>query len=160
MLSPLEIAQVAILSLVGLAVSTLDIRFRIIPNWISLLVLVAGLVFSLASGGLGLAGSALLHAVVALVAGMALFAAGAIGGGDAKFYAAVAAWFGFRDALFLFVTVALSGLVVFIAWFVVRRLVARKKVFGGGEDPFAKLPYGVAIALGASVSTLALGLRA
>lgn len=159
MLSPIEIAQAAILAGAGIAASASDIRLRIIPNWLSGLLLVGGLAFSLAAGGWPLLGSAVLHFAVALVGGMVLFAAGFIGGGDAKYYAAIAAWFSLRDGLFLFVCVALCGLFVLVGWFLTRRLTVGNAEKGMSGDAFAKLPYGVAISLGAVVSALTLAMR-
>lgn len=159
MLSAVEIAQAALLAVAGLAASTSDIRYRIIPNWLCGLLLVAGLAFSLVVGGWPMLGSAALHFLLALIGGMLLFAAGVIGGGDAKYYAAIAAWFSLRDGLFLFVTVALCGLFVLVGWFILRRLSGQKAKERGSEDAFAKLPYGVAISLGAVVSALTLAMR-
>lgn len=159
MFGPYEIAQIAILAIAGLVVSVSDVRLRIIPNWLCALVLAGGLIFALVSGGWPSLGSAAMHFVLALLGGMLLFAAGVIGGGDAKYYAAVAAWFSLRDGLFLFVSVALCGLFVLVGWFLARRLTAARSLGPGVQDSYAKLPYGVAISLGAVVSALSLALR-
>lgn len=130
-----------------------DITRRRLENRLCLAILLAGLAASFLIGGWSLAGSALLHAAIALLGGMALFAAGVFGGGDAKFYAGFAAWFPLQQGLYLLVSVALSGLVLLAAWMILRRL-PRKQADGlvgiaeQEQDLFAKLPYGVAIALG------------
>ena len=91
-----------------------------------------------------------LHFAIALAIGMALFAMGWFGGGDAKLYAAIALWFDLGHALHLFVAVVLSGLVLAIAHLGVR-LVRR----GGGARRLlkdSKLAYGIAIAVGALIA--------
>lgn len=157
--SGLELAALAVLSGIGVVAALLDIRERRLPHWLCAATLVAGLATSLAVGGPELALSALLHAALALLGGMMFFAAGLIGGGDAKFYAAVAGWFAVRDGLYLLVNVTLGGLVLLLLWTLLRRKRPHPSLAPPAEgDPFAKLPYGVAIALGgvASYAMLAL----
>ena len=89
----------------------------------------------------------LLHAFIALVIGIGLFALRVIGGGDAKYYAANAIWFGMDSALRLLVSVSLAGLVVLIIWALWRRLHGLR-AFSRGHDDTSKLPYGAAIAIG------------
>lgn len=137
---------------IGLTGAWLDFRTRRLPNWLCGLGLVAGLAFALATGGWSLAGAALLHALVALVIGAGLFALGGIGGGDAKFYAALAAWFPISAGLGLLVCVSLTGLVLLIVWLLVRRRLIRSYSGLPKDSEFRKLPYGVAIAGGALVA--------
>ncbi|MDE2561354.1 MAG: prepilin peptidase [Sphingomonadales bacterium] len=143
-------AVLVVLCLVG---AWLDTRYRRLPNWLSLLALVSGLVASVVLTGFGAIGSHLLHSLVILVIGMALFRFGLIGGGDAKFYTGIAAWFSLAQAPRLLLSISLSGLVLLIAWFVWRRL-AGKRVRKGAEAGEDKFPYGVAIAAGAILSVL------
>lgn len=131
----------------------LDLTQRRIPNWLCGLTAVAGLVAAAWLDGFGGLGSHALHMIVALLGGMALFALGGFGGGDAKFYAGVAAWFGFGEGLRLLLCVALSGLLLLIVWFVYRRIrgipVRRAK-----DGPWDGLPYGIAIGGGAITAML------
>lgn len=126
-----------------------DIRWRRLPNWLALAALVLGLVFAFSTGGLSALGWHGAHMAIALIVGMGLFAIGAFGGGDAKFYAGVAAYFSLGDAVQLLLWVSLAGLVTMIAWFALIRLplLAERK----REGDFAKFPYGVAIAIGAAL---------
>lgn len=151
-MSSTELGLLLALVLIGLVASYLDLFRRVLPNWLSGVAFLAGLAGTLVEGGAAMAGSALLHAFIVLLVGMGLFAAKVIGGGDAKFYAGVAAWFPLGQALFLFVSVALAGLLLIPIWLVVRQL--RKPAGGLAErnDAFSKLPYGVAISLGACVA--------
>lgn len=123
-----------------------DVTARRLPNWLALILLVFGLGAALADGGLSALGWHAAHAVIALMIGMLLFAIGAFGGGDAKFYAGMAAFFPLSQALNLFVFVAISGLVLILAWLILKRTVFAKRNAAQGD--FAKFPYGIAIAAG------------
>ena len=76
-----------------------------------------------------------------LLLGMALFRFNWIGGGDAKFIAALALWAGWPEAIRLVIAMALAGGVV-------SALVVLQNRPGGGKDKLRRrVPYGVAIAL-------------
>ena len=125
---------------------------RRLPNGLSLVCALLGLGFALASGGLAQAGSALLHALVSLLGGMVLYRFGWIGAGDAKFYAACAAWFPLSRGLTLLTSVSMAGLVLVLVWFALGQV--RRGLGRGRGGSFALLPYGIAIALGAVVARL------
>lgn len=138
----------AVLAVLCVLAAWSDWRERRIANWLVLLTAAAGL----SQAALGMSGptplwSFALHGGVALVGGMLVFALRWIGGGDAKFYAALACWFPFGQAPRLLLAVALSGLVLLVVWFIGRRLQG-KKVSTGKTGPAAQLPYGIAIGLG------------
>src|SRR3546814_1971694 len=109
------------LILLALIASWLDISARRLPNWLTLLTLAAGIAVTIFDAGFSALGSHLAHTIIALLVGMILFRFGVIGGGDAKFYAAVASWFALSGAPGLLLAVSLSGLVIFFVWFVWRR---------------------------------------
>jgi prepilin peptidase CpaA len=127
-----------------------------IPNRISLLLLAAYVPASLLIGRAPAdMGIDLAVGVAALFAGMAMFAAGWIGGGDAKMFAACALWLGLRGApTFLIVTaMAGGGLAVLL---LNARSASFRTYFVGAPQWLARLmtpggdvPYGVAIAAGA-----------
>lgn len=148
-MSSTAIGLLVALVLIGAVASYLDVVRRVLPNWLSALAFVVGLVGMAAGGGMDTAVSGLLHALIALVIGMGLFAVRVIGGGDAKYYAALAAWFGLGQSLFLFVSVALAGLLLIPVWLLVRRVRGHAGPAKDRNDAFSKLPYGVAISLGA-----------
>ncbi len=85
---------------------------------------------------------------VSLVAGMVLFKFGLWGGGDAKIYSALAAWFPLSQALDLLLATALAGFVLVAISWVVAMLRHKRELLGS-------LPYGVAIGAG-GVATMAL----
>jgi prepilin peptidase CpaA len=130
-----------------------------IPNWISL-ALVGG--FALAAG-LALAGGAPLGALglnlavgaAALAAGVAMFALGWIGGGDAKLFAASALWLGWPAAGTYLAVTGLSGGALALLLLGLRSPAARSFALAGPAwfarlaAPGENVPYGVAIAVGA-----------
>ena len=127
-----------------------------IPNWVSGLLALAFFPAALAAhmpaGAIGLS---VLVGAGALVAGMAMFALGWFGGGDAKLMAAVVLWLGWRALLpFALVTCVAGGALA------LGLILARKNVLAGFAAggpawlgrllaPDGDLPYGLAIAVGA-----------
>ena len=138
----------ALLIAAGAFASWSDTFHRRIPNWLSAATAVAGLITGFLLGGLPALGSQAAHAAIALIVGMLLFRIGLFGGGDAKFYAAVAAWFRLAQATMLLVYVTLCGLAVLVVWFVLRRIQG-KPIRQRSNKPGDSLPYGIAIAGGA-----------
>lgn len=136
-----------------LAAGWLDLRYRRIPNWLCAATVLAAIPATLWGASPADAGSHALHALAALLVGMVLFRLGMFGGGDAKFYAAIAAWFPLGKAVLLLVTVAMCGLILLIVWFVYRRFrgIPVRKSNGSAFDG---LPYGIAVGTGAVAAIL------
>lgn len=126
-----------------------DIVARRLPNLATGLLALVGLAAGLALVGGAHFSSSVIHAVLALIAGFGLFAVGLIGSGDAKYYAAVAAWFPLGAGLHLLGWISLAGFVLAAGWLVWLRRRPRRPA---GER--AELPFGVAIALGAVATAL------
>ena len=141
-----------------------DIRYRRIPNAVTVTGLVLALVLRAVPGGETLAGG-LLGAAIGLTLGIAFFALGAIGAGDAKLIAAFGAFLGplpFLQALalgvllggvFALADAALRGLLPLL---VQRSLQAIRGGFtspgpSSGESGRLRIPYGVPLALGAVI---------
>jgi prepilin peptidase CpaA len=82
-----------------------------------------------------------LLAILAL--GTAAFAAGLLGGGDVKLFAAVGLWLDLRSAITLVALVFVAGGLLALAYLGVR--LAR----GRGLDRKRRVPYGIAIGVGA-----------
>jgi len=133
-----------------------DVTSYTIPNWISLALIVAFAPAALASGaGWAAIGQCLAVGVGMLLLGMGMFAAGWVGGGDAKLLAVCALWLGWPAALPFMLVTGLAGGALTMAilglrsgWFA--------PVVAGGPAWVRKLgaeggdiPYGVAIAVGA-----------
>lgn len=148
-------------ALVGVAAvgSWTDVTQRRIPNWLCGINLAVGLAYAWfanggTDGGWPPAGFAVLHAIIALLLTMALFAVGAIGAGDAKFYTSMAAWLPISQGITLLVAVAVAGLALLIV-FALTRLRGRASRKPSANSHFDKLPYGVAIGVGGLAAVLA-----
>ena len=142
-----SLAGTAILSIAAVTGGWLDVTSRRLPNWLCVATFAAGLGFMAAELGPGAAAWALAHAMIALLLGMLLFRFDMIGAGDAKFYAACAAWFHLQHALALLVSVSLAGLILVFGWFGYRRF--RRIRDDAEKGRFGMVPYGFAIAAGA-----------
>jgi prepilin peptidase CpaA len=136
-----------------------DLTSYTIPNWISLALIAAFVPAALVSGApLAQIGLCLAVGFGGLVLGMAMFAAGWIGGGDGKLFAACALWLGWPAFLPFMLYTGLAGGVLTLAILTLRSGWLAPAVAGGpawlrklgahGGD----LPYGVAIAVGALAS--------
>lgn len=145
--------SVAVLFALSLTGAWLDLSDRRLPNLLCLVTAVAGCTATVLAGGTDALLSALLHMGLALAVGMLLFGLKMVGGGDAKFYTAVASWFPLAEAARLLLLVSGSGVVLLIIWIVVRRI-AGKPLSPKAGSKFDGLPYGVAIGSGATIAVL------
>lgn len=145
----MQFVPLAALTLAAAIAAWTDVLRRRVPNWLCAITALAGLAAGVIQGGLPALGSQALHLAIALVVGIGLFRFGVFGGGDAKFYAAVAAWFGMSRALLLLISVTFCGGALLVVWFGYRRL--RRLPIGrnSGGTHFDSLPYGIAIGAGA-----------
>ena len=127
-----------------------------IPNWISLALLAAffptALILGVPLAQIGLSAGV---GALALVGGMAMFALGWIGGGDAKLFAAAGLWLGW-PAVFPFVIITgLCGGALAVSLLALRSMYLRPIAsagpawFGRLAVPGGDVPYGVAICAGA-----------
>lgn len=149
--------EAVLLTLVGAVVLTgaaYDAATLTIPNWVSLVLLALFPAVALAASfSWAEAGIHVAVGFAALVAGIALFAAGFVGGGDAKFFAGVSLYVGAASFGAYVFAVALAGgvlAVIFLAfrWAATWGLIAPLKAF---RHLSAGIPYGVAIAAGALI---------
>jgi prepilin peptidase CpaA len=130
-----------------------------IPNWLAGGLIVA---FAVAAIALGLpwrlAAADVAVGLVGLFVGMGMFAAGWIGGGDAKLFAAAALWLGLAGAPTYLLVTGVAGGVLAVGLLGLRSPRLRAIVIGGPAwfrrlaEPGEGVPYGVAIALGALVA--------
>lgn len=145
------IAYASQFALIGFALwgAYTDIRFRRLSNLLCLLTLIAGLAFGYALHDLQWVGLSLLHALAALVIGMLLFRFGIVGGGDAKYFAAFAAWLPVSLFFYQTLLISLAGVLVVLLSFTYRRLAGKPMAGMHSKDKSHTIPYGVAIAAGA-----------
>jgi prepilin peptidase CpaA len=169
----------AVLIAVVLAAAVYDVRYRRIPNWLSL----AGVLIGVALNGFldqerpGLFVSSLLGLAIAFGVYFILYALRAMGAGDVKLMAAVGAIVGWPDWLGVFiVTAILGGIMAFIVvvargrvkktfWnvaFILSELRGGRPAYMRREELDVKnpkalgLPHGAVIAVG-TVFFLAIG---
>jgi prepilin peptidase CpaA len=150
-----EFALLTIFPLLVSLAGTSDLLTMTIPNRVSIL-LAAGFV----TCGLlvGLAPTdALLHlasGTLVLAIGFGLFAAGWIGGGDAKLAAAIALWLGFGSLLDFLLTAMLAGGALTLLILTLRRIPLPAFALGWNwatrlHDRRTGVPYGIALAAAA-----------
>jgi prepilin peptidase CpaA len=159
MIHALQTLLVLIFPVLVIAGALKDLTSFTIPNGISLGLIAA---FPLAALALGLPlaaiGMSVAVGVVALVLGMAMFAAGWIGGGDAKLFAAAALWLGLPAALTYLAVTGVAGGALAVALLGLRSAPMRAVMPAGPAwfmrlaEPGENVPYGVAIAVGALVA--------
>ena len=134
-----------------------DLASYTIPNTLSVAIIFIFLAFAMIVGLPGSQfGAHLAAGLVALAAGFALFAAGFIGGGDAKLFAATALWFGFGDLLSYALVAALLGGLLTVTLLIIRRVplpavLGRQGWIARLHDSRKGIPYGAALAAGALV---------
>jgi prepilin peptidase CpaA len=136
----------AALCLAGAAIS--DIRSFTISNLFPLGLIGLFLAYRLIEGFGGGDWWNAAHFGIALLVGMLLFGLKWIGGGDAKLYAAAALWFPLAEGARLIFLTGIAGLVLAIVYFATRRW-AKSSDDPGKKRTDRRIPYGVAIAMGA-----------
>jgi prepilin peptidase CpaA len=154
------ILLVAILPALLVVAAVFDLTSFTIPNIVPAAM---GIAFAAFLAAMAMDGHALtwsetgLHVLagfIGLVAGMGLFAAGWVGGGDAKLFAVAALWLGW-DALYEYTVVSsLLGGALTIALILFRRLplpqfLVRRPWLAQLADHRSGIPYGVALSLAA-----------
>lgn len=151
------------------AAAAWDVASFTIPNSVSAALAAAFVLFSAAAGivpgALDLSaamtpaaiGFHALAGIAGLVAGIALFAFGVIGGGDAKLFAAIALWLGFGNLFAFALCTSLIGGALAFALLSVRQFPIPALLLNQGwamrlHDSKAGIPYGVALAIGATAA--------
>jgi len=137
------------------AAAAFDLASFTIPNLLSLALVLAFGFFALAAHfSLAVFSLHLLAGLIALVVGFVLFVRGYIGGGDAKFFAAVALWLGLHDLLAYALVASLLGGLLTVALLALRQLPLPGSLASRGwilklHEKSSGIPYGVALAAGA-----------
>ena len=86
-----------------------DLRSRRIPNVLTFGAAIAGLLYHLATGGVGALGPSVLGWLVGALVFIVPFALGGLGGGDVKLLAALGSWLGPVEALWLALYTGVAG---------------------------------------------------
>jgi prepilin peptidase CpaA len=152
-----EVLVIVALPLLLAAAAGWDLASFTIPNFLNLALPAAFALFAVAAGLTWLAiGWHLLAGALGLFIGFTLFALGYIGGGDAKLFAAVALWLGFRDLMPYALLASVLGGVLTLGLILLRQcplpgLLARQGWIVKLHDARSGIPYGVALAAGAFI---------
>jgi prepilin peptidase CpaA len=134
MFANLFVSQVALAAFVGLliAVAVSDVRSMTIPNRYSAAVVLLYPIYAVAAPhGVDWVDGAIVGGV-ALSIGFVLFAMRFAGGGDVKFFAAVALWAGSHNVAELAVITALVGGVMAVTMIIHRRMTAPRTTATAG----------------------------
>jgi prepilin peptidase CpaA len=129
-------------------VSWSDMKFMKIPNKASIALVIGFVLAGLIVFPMAEFGWRLLQGLFVLVAGFLLNAAGAVGGGDAKFAAAMAPFIALQDISFFVILLACMS----IAAVVIHRVFGKIKPLRGFVEGWAswgkhgKFPFGLALA--------------
>jgi prepilin peptidase CpaA len=152
-----EILVIVALPLLLAAAAGWDLASYTIPNFLSLALLATFAAFALAAGLTpGAVGLHLLAGLLGLFIGFTLFALGYIGGGDAKLFAGVALWLGFKDLMPYALLASLFGGALTLSIILLRQcplpgILARQSWVVTLHDARSGIPYGVALAAGAFI---------
>lgn len=150
-----ELLVVILLPVLLAASAGWDLASFTIPNFLTLTLLAAFALFAIAAGlSLPAIGWHLFAGSVGLVLGFTLFALGWIGGGDAKLFAAMVLWLGFKDLLAYALVASVFGGALTIALLLLRQcplpaILARQGWILRLHDAGSGIPYGVALAAAA-----------
>lgn len=149
---------VAALPLALIAAAIYDVATYTIPNWLSLAL---AAIFPLAALSVGLSAGAIgMHfgvGFLVLLAGMGLFAAHVVGGGDAKLLAAASLWMGPAALVQFFVYAALIGGALAFALILFRMARLPRAVAGVPwlerlHEKRQGVPYALALAIGGLIA--------
>jgi prepilin peptidase CpaA len=148
---------IVILPLILAVAAGWDLASYTIPNFLSIALIGLFAVFAVAAGlTVPAIGWHLLAGAAGLAVGFTLFALGWIGGGDAKLFAAVALWLGFRDLLDYTLLASAFGGALTLGLLALRQwplpqMLARQAWIVNLHDHRSGIPYGVALAVGAFI---------
>lgn len=134
-----------------------DLASYTIPNALSAALILAFVVFAVAAHmSFSVASSHGAALLVGLGCGFLMFALGAVGGGDAKLFAAATLWIGFGNFLDFALIASVFGGVLALGVLSLRRWPLPASLMGQGwiqrlHEKTSGIPYGVALAAGALV---------
>jgi len=100
-----------------------DLRRRRIPNWLTLTIALTGLMQSFTAYPTVRPWQSVCGLAAGLGLTIALFALGALGGGDVKLLAAAGAWTGAALVLYVFLATAVIGMVIVLSQSICQRRV-------------------------------------
>lgn len=166
--TPYGVAAAAVFLLLLVVAGVTDVRERRIPNVVVLALLAAGLLVSALLGGAAGAGWSLAAAGLGFIIWIPFYVFRMLGAGDVKLFAAAAAWLAPLQVVDAALVTAFIGGALSVFWIVresggaaglVRILhAARYRQTLVQTERRHKLPYGVAMAIGLSLSFFGVGI--
>lgn len=151
----INIAVLTIFPLFMAFAAVSDLLTMRIPNLVSIVLVVAFAIAALVAGlEWGLLAWHMASGLLVLAGGFGLFAAGWIGGGDAKLAAAIATWFGWNEVLEFLILGSILGGVLTLAILMLRRWPLPESLHKHEwlmrlHEPKQGVPYGIALAAAA-----------
>ena len=144
--------QTIILILVSALGGIYDLKFRKIPNWLSLGTILVFLIFNL----FNLKVNEILNCIFGFIVGMGLlfipYLMGGMGAGDVKLLGAIGSIVGFKGVILVFLYSSISGMLMGLAWLILTPGHLKFLITTGQMLPVTdkkqKVPYGIAIFLG------------
>ena len=135
----------------------LDWRYRQLPNWLSLLVLLSGVATlllqqALASASYDELGLRMLTALLLILAALPVYYLGGLAAGDIKLIAALSVWFEFEQLkTFLLLTTLIGGFLalIIICYHLCLTLLSFR--YQSNKTKITTVPYGIAISLGTAL---------
>ncbi|HVW74419.1 MAG TPA: prepilin peptidase [Rhizomicrobium sp.] len=150
----LDILVLGVLPGLAIAAAIWDVTSFSIPNFLQVLLIVGFVVLAIAAHlSLSVVGFHLLAALIGFGVGLALFALGYIGGGDAKLFVTLLLWLGLHDLVAFTLVTAIFGGGVTLIILAMRRFALPGFMLNQAwilrlHDPKGGIPYGVALACG------------
>lgn len=135
----------------------LDWRYRQLPNWLSLLVLLSGVATlllqqALASASYDELGLRMLTALLLILAALPVYYLGGLAAGDIKLIAALSVWFEFEQLkTFLLLTTLIGGFLALIIICYNFCLTLLSFRYQSNKTKITTVPYGIAISLGTAL---------
>lgn len=161
--------HVKLVSIILIVAAWIDGRELRVPNWITFPMILAGLVYSTAVGGLGGFGAGILGMCAGLLTLLPLYAVGGMGAGDVKLMAGIGAWLGWEITLAAFAVSVIVGavmavfmvlfkknvrhhyenfLLILSEWMVIRKPSELSRIAAERKPRMLLLPYGIPICIG------------
>ncbi|WP_437188239.1 A24 family peptidase [Planctomicrobium sp. SH668] len=113
--------HVKVVCLILIVAAYIDGKELRVPNWITFPMVLSGLIYSTAVGGLEGLGYGLLGMVVGLLTLLPLYSVGGMGAGDVKLMAGIGAWLGATVTWHAFVATVVVGAIMAIAMVLYRK---------------------------------------
>ena len=150
----MDVLVLGVLPVLAIAAAIYDLTSFTIPNFLQVILIVGFIVFAMAAHlNLSAIGFHLLAALIGFGGGLALFARGCIGGGDAKLFVTLLLWLGLHNLVAFTLVTAIFGGGVTLTILAIRRFALPSFLLNQSwilrlHDPKGGIPYGVALACG------------